>query len=208
MVGDRIYGMIASMKNVYIYLLRDPRNWEIFYIGKTINPRKRMLEHSHFKKGALQNSGRIRRLRAIAESNHVPKMEILQICPEWQWKEKERKWIKEYRDAGIKLTNLSDGGESYPSGRSNTPEVIAYRASKIRGFKHTEEAKARIKETNRVYWSDPAIRAKHAEIGRRGARKQWDSYDKNKRAEIVEKVKANLEKGLEIWKEMHRKETE
>lgn len=71
--------------------------------------------------------------------------DILEICTEENYKEREIYWIKEARECNIPITNLTDGGD----GNNNqffSKESIEKRAQKLRGRKHSEETKKRLSE--------------------------------------------------------------
>jgi len=55
----------------------------------------------------------------------------------------ERSLIFAYRSAGLKLANLTDGGEG-PSGHVPSPETIAKRAAKNKGQKRSDEFRERM----------------------------------------------------------------
>lgn len=65
----KIYNELNTPKNYYVYFLIDPRNKEIFYIGKGKN--KRVLSHlSAFKNGKTKNSNKYDRIYEILKSGH------------------------------------------------------------------------------------------------------------------------------------------
>jgi hypothetical protein len=97
-------------KVVYIYSLKDPRDYQIKYIGKTIDIERRRKEHNqiHRNKKSKKNSWIIH----LIENGMQPIMEILEECEEPNWIEREMYWIQYYKELGFDLKNMTLGGES------------------------------------------------------------------------------------------------
>lgn len=108
------------MSIVHIYGLVDPRTNEIFYIGYSNNIEKRFLQH-------LNTNGRKREknlykdnvINSIIRLNLKPKIKIIDEC-NFEYDESlkmykheilEKHYIEKYRNDGVKLTNLTDGGD-------------------------------------------------------------------------------------------------
>ncbi len=94
------------MKKVYIYSLKDPRNNEIRYVGKTVNMENRYHAHTNIG-GNKKNDLWISELKALG---FLPIMDILEVSDEENWDEAEKYWIAYGRDNGWKLNNIADGG--------------------------------------------------------------------------------------------------
>jgi group I intron endonuclease len=93
----------------YIYILKHPETFEIKYVGKTTNVKRRW--HQHKSKKCLEKTAS-KKLAAwilkLISNNLLPIMEIIEEC-ENNWVEREKYWISFY---GIEsLCNLSEGGE-------------------------------------------------------------------------------------------------
>lgn len=86
------------MKRVYIYALRDPRTDECFYVGQTINPKRRLTAHlslSNSKGWADYPKALSNRIQAIRSSGNTPRMEILEeVIPPSVPDSRERHWIQ------------------------------------------------------------------------------------------------------------------
>jgi hypothetical protein len=94
---------------IFIYILIDPRNNEIRYVGKTTNIYVRF--HNHIAPSKLNDdSHKSKWIKKILSEGIIPLIQVLEITNEFCWKEKEKYWIKYYRDLGCDLTNISDGG--------------------------------------------------------------------------------------------------
>lgn len=90
--------------NIYIYKLIDPRNNEVRYIGKTVSIKRRYKQHLYDKRKSYKSSW-VQSLRTLKLK---PILEILEICDESNWAEREIFWISQFSN----LTNLKDGGGS------------------------------------------------------------------------------------------------
>lgn len=100
------------IKYGYIYGLIDPENNEIFYIGKTVNPKYRLSGHispSNLKK----KSNCIYRLNSIIKKGFKPKLLILAKCKFENINKFEKRYITKYRKLNKNLTNERDGGECW-----------------------------------------------------------------------------------------------
>ena len=107
------------MNVVYVYGLIDPRNNQIFYVGFTQNIKKRFNVHlnvdGHRREKNLYKDNVIRK---ILTSGLKPKIIILDSCEKkinidfnkYEHEILEIYYIKKYNDSGIKLTNLTTGG--------------------------------------------------------------------------------------------------
>ena len=96
--------------NVYIYGLKDPRDSKIKYIGKTVDIDRRIKEHNqiHRNKKSKKNSW----ITHLIRNGMQPIMEVLEECEESRWIEREKYWIRYYKELGFDLKNMTLGGES------------------------------------------------------------------------------------------------
>ena len=93
---------------VAIYGLQDPRDDEIRYIGKTVDPKQRHGQH------LLTTVNRVRSwIDDMALTGHVPIMIILDVVDSNCSNDSERSWIMQFDDGN--LLNSSEGGEGAPS---------------------------------------------------------------------------------------------
>lgn len=108
------------MKDVFIYCLKD-LSGDIRYIGKTVNIRRRLSGHIS---DAKKNKGRRHVLNWIyseLKNGNRPIIEVIEVCNENTWGERERFWIEYYRNIIPSLCNDCDGGLG-GSGRKNYTE--------------------------------------------------------------------------------------
>jgi hypothetical protein len=124
--------------NVFIYALCDPSTFEVRYIGKTINPYKRY--YSHLSARSLNRRIQTHKthwLKSLLRQSLLPIQQILEICDERNWEQKESEWIAFYKSIGCNLTNGTPGGYGWfkCSGKSR------------KGRKLSEEWRAKISKT-------------------------------------------------------------
>lgn len=100
------------MKKVYIYGLSDPITNEIRYIGKTVNMKNRYKKHVYQSKYLKTKIGNwIKKLISI---NLKPNILLIEECEENNWIEREKYWIKKYKEDGYNLLNIHEGGNEPP----------------------------------------------------------------------------------------------
>ena len=127
-----------------IYVLVDPRDEEIRYVGWTIRTLPQRLR-SHLRDKYPGHKTRwVQMLRRLGLK---PRIDLIQEVPLLDWAAAERYWIGYFRSMGCRLTNSTDGGEGR-LGHHPTPSVIEILSRK---------AKAR--------WADPQIRAMYLRFG-------------------------------------------
>jgi len=97
------------MKKVYIYYLKD-KEGNIRYIGKTINIKRRLYSHIAEAKRNKTNRYSCNWIKGLLNKSQKPLIEIIEICNESNWKDREKYWIKYYKELNYKLCNLCDGG--------------------------------------------------------------------------------------------------
>lgn len=98
------------MRKIYIYAIKDPRDYQIRYIGKTVDIKRRFKNHmqpSYLKGNTYKNNW----IKKILNEGLQPIFEVVEECSEDKWEERERFWISYYREIGFNLTNMCDGGE-------------------------------------------------------------------------------------------------
>jgi hypothetical protein len=108
------------MKEIYIYGLYDPSNQQIRYIGKTIQPEKRLKHHlfeAQDEKRRTYNTHKNRWVRKVLSEGLSPELTILAITNEENWQEEERKLIAQNKDQWD-LTNISAGGDGVDAERT------------------------------------------------------------------------------------------
>lgn len=127
-----------------IYVLIDPRDNRIRYIGQTPRPEGRYKEHC---KKQYRNNHRACWLNKLRSLDLKPIMQIIEECSDSSWAERETYWIAYYREVlGCDLVNATDGGE----GMNNPSEETRRKMSEARkGKTHSEESKRKMSEAHR-----------------------------------------------------------
>ena len=138
------------MRSTYIYVLIDPVNGELRYIGKTLNLCKRYKYHLKYDKGPTR---RVAWIKLLKGKGLVPTLHVLEICNDYTWQERERYWIKFYKRS---LYNHSQGGENIqlPHYKDNSRSATSKRQwdeGKMYVFTDIDRAKAYIKSRNNKY---------------------------------------------------------
>jgi len=140
------------MKSIYIYTLLDPRNGQVNYVGKTINPKLRF--RTHLKPSSLCNE--IKKnvwIKSLLQFNLKPELSILEKVTMSNWQQRERYWIKFYRKQNPNLTNTTSGGAGVIDGAYFSPEARRKISLTHKGNKYnlgritSEEAKNKIRES-------------------------------------------------------------
>lgn len=113
------------MTKGYIYGLLDPESMELRYVGQTWCLSERYYKHVWEAKNLKTNHKR-NWIKSLLSRNLEPKLQIIEVCELDRLDERECFHIAQYRAAGCRLTNLTDGGGG------------------LRGFKMPEEVKEKI----------------------------------------------------------------
>lgn len=136
MTTGMIYGFLDS-------------NGVVFYIGQTINHKNRIREHrNEVRKGNKLYS--YNKLRKVMRETGKSVKDLFVVLEDKigldKLDDKEIEYIKRYRNHGIKLANLTDGGK----GALTFPDYVRKMVSeKRKGFKHSEETKKLISESRK-----------------------------------------------------------
>ena len=193
-----------------IYGLTDPRTGLIRYVGKSENPEKRLKGHLRDRR----KCHRVSWLQSLTALGLRPGLTILEEIDDENWQDAERKWIKHFREQGIRLTNSTDGGEGLENPSEETRKKISEKATgrvhsdeqrkrqserqkgmpgHFRGRKHTEEARARISAAKKG--SVPWITGrKHSEETRLKM-----SRAAQKRGEVSEETRGKLSRATKAY---------
>jgi hypothetical protein len=129
-----------------IYTLRHPLTNEIRYVGKSNNPKRRIIQHIYTAKHKTRKSHCCYWIGSLLKSNQKPIMQIVNwFNSEYDCNNAEKLIIENFRQTGIRLTNLTDGGEGQ-SGRlmsektkSKIRETILKNGNSLKGKKRSPE---------------------------------------------------------------------
>lgn len=136
------------MNIVYIYGLVDPRTNQIRYVGKSVDPDKRLSQGHLLPSNLKQKLYKNHWLKELLSLNLSPEIAILESCNEANWEEREKYWIKFYREIiGDKLTNATEGGIG--SSGHKQPHLNQQKSERTKnlwtGRKHREESKEKMR---------------------------------------------------------------
>lgn len=128
-----------------IYTLSDPRNEAVKYIGKTSMPLEtRLRRHVVDKRNNAERSAWISELQSCGLE---PKIELVDVVDDNNWKDEERFYISYFKFLGFQLLNRTVGGDGH--GMKMTEEAIRKMVVSRRngkGFGQSEYNKQRLAE--------------------------------------------------------------
>jgi len=142
---------------IYIYVLIDPRNSQIRYVGKSIRPKDRLTNHcnDHSK------NHRCYWIQELLSLGMMPKQQTIEIVPpNISWQEREIYWISYYKRCSANLVNCTDGGDGVLNlsgeskermlktwkGRKHKPESLIKIGLASKGRKHNDKWKKDMKQ--------------------------------------------------------------
>lgn len=147
---------------VYIYGLVCPTAGVVRYIGKSIDPEKRLRAHIMAAARFDYNHHAARWLRKLHRANLSPILKILGEVAEGQsWQELERKHIAGALASGARLTNSTAGGEGLdyldPADRAR---YIANLSASLKKLWSTPEKRLEARQRSIKAWADPEVTAR------------------------------------------------
>lgn len=108
-----------------VYVLRDPRDRRIRYVGWTSKPQARRLrEHVYDARRGLQ-CHRAKWIRVLLALGLAPTIYVIERGAGDAWQVRERHWIARCRSIGCDLTNATDGGDGVVNPTADVRERIA-----------------------------------------------------------------------------------
>jgi group I intron endonuclease len=151
----------ADTNNYFIYCLKDPISLEIRYIGFTSKTLKyRLSKHIDNAKYNKHNKHLCNWILKYLKLDLKPIIELIEICNEDNWIEREKYWIKCYSN----LLNISEGGDKniinhteetkqllriQKLGKKPSKETLEKRSKSLKGRIFSEEHKKKISESNK-----------------------------------------------------------
>lgn len=168
-----------------VYALIDPITGKVRYIGITCKPLDSRLA-GHLRDDPKENNHKALWIRKLKRQGVIPKIATLkngltkdEACL------MEQQYIKQYKDAGTDLVNLSNGGEAVMAGRKHSGETIQKMKAAHKGEKnaffgkhHSPESIAKMRKA-------------------RSGKKSW-----NKGKRLSNEHRENLSKshkGIAVW---------
>lgn len=101
-----IYGLADPH---FIYGLADPRTGDVRYVGKSTNPKRRLAHHICYS--PREKTHKANWIKQLLSLGCKPVLVILLKTSKRKWQSDERRIIREMRERGVPLTNLSNGGD-------------------------------------------------------------------------------------------------
>jgi len=96
------------MANAFIYVLKNPIDDEVCYVGKTIAPQRRL--NGHISSGKYRRTSVEKWIYDLACQGHAPIMTIIEECTEDNINERERFWIDDLSESYILLNSINHAG--------------------------------------------------------------------------------------------------
>lgn len=143
----------------FIYILIDPRDGEVRYVGWTTRPRSRLGVHlCNARRGESYYVSRW--IASLLAEGLQPAMRVIEAGDGCGYAQAERGWIAHYRVQGCRLTNLTDGGDGAVGLRHSTEAKAKMSAAK-KGRPVGEAALRNLAKS----WQTPLSRESRAKIG-------------------------------------------
>lgn len=131
------------METTNIYILIDPRNNQVRYVGKANNVSQRYKAHlNRARKHQIHKANWIKQLKDIGLK---PIVEVIDIVPIDEWIYWETYWIGQFKAWGFDLINYTNGGDGCTF--ANQTSFKKGHKSWL-GKKHSDETKKKIGENN------------------------------------------------------------
>lgn len=169
------------MTELTLYVLVDPRDEAVRYVGATHKSlRRRLLDHMQ-SIGRVQNTApRFVWLRELRTLGLTPEIRAVDTTDEDNWSDAEQSWIDYYRGMGCDLLNVMPGGGGPRVG------VARNRWTPEQRERHSLQARSRLNE-------DPALRTRIAEGTRAGMANMLAARGEGFRQRVADAVRRRYE---------------
>jgi hypothetical protein len=105
---------MEQTQTAWVYALIDPRDNQVKYIGKSINPKARLREHIY--KCKFEHTEKGNWVKKLLSLSLEPQMKLLKEAQHTEIPYWEEYYIKHYKSFGINLLNYDDKGVGIVSG--------------------------------------------------------------------------------------------
>lgn len=134
--------MLADANRFYTYVLIDPRSNQPFYVGK--GQRNRCFQHLMEAADTRKRNAKVNKIRKIQSLGlSVVIQKVLENVSDADAQDFEKLIIAECRDKGIRLTNMTDGGDG-SAGYRHAPESLAKMRAAMTGRPKPESQKQKL----------------------------------------------------------------
>ena len=96
---------------VSIYALCDPRDGDVRYIGKAVDPAKRLRQHLSSFQLSYYRSQKVSWIKSLLDAGVKPTLTVLEVVPPDEANAAECRWIEKALNMGARLTNGTNGGD-------------------------------------------------------------------------------------------------
>lgn len=174
-------GRFAFMDNSYvIYLLWDPRNGDVRYVGQTKYPERRLADH---RRGLLKRGHCRCWERLLIEQGLCCETAIVEeALTDIEANDRERWWIAYARQLAWPLTNATDGGDGSP-GHMCSQETRDRMSHAQKGHSVSSEQRVKLRLAGLGHVVSVETRRKMSEAGR-GRKLSPESVEKNRQAHL------------------------
>lgn len=163
--------MESEARQALIYVLVDPRDGEIRYVGWTTQTlAKRYKSHLAYKSRAYRSKW----IQLLVRQGTRPIMRLIQAVPAKDGPRAEIYWIRFHRELGCRLVNLTNGGDGAP-GHTVSAATRAKMSAAHRGQKPTDATRAKLRVAARDRTADH-----RAKIGAANAGRTWSAASRGK----------------------------
>lgn len=149
----------SARKQRDVYVLRDPRDNAVRYVGCSSRVSSRTCEHKHSAKRCKDaQSAWIRELLSLGME---PTLEVIERDVA-EWGEAEARWIAHYRARGAALVNSTDGGAGAPGYvmTEDNRRALAARCAVRSGETRSDVARRNMSVAAREAWARPGRKPK------------------------------------------------
>jgi DNA-binding transcriptional regulator YdaS (Cro superfamily) len=132
---------LATVEPVTIYALADPRTSEVRYVGKAVDPERRLQQHLSRFQLSYYRSQKNSWLMSLLDAGHRPTLHVLEMVDSQEANAAEIRWIAKAIEMGARLTNGTVGGDG---GAVTDPAAKARIRAAHLGAKRSDKTKQRM----------------------------------------------------------------
>jgi len=149
---------MAAASKYTIYALTDKAG-DVRYVGWATNTQRRLRTHIHQARKEPLRNHRTNWIHSLLKVGLKPSLVVIETGNGCDWGEKERGWIKFFRERGCRLVNATDGGDG-SLGYKHSSGTLAKMAKARIGRVFSLEHRARLSEARLGHEVSPETRAK------------------------------------------------
>ena len=109
------------MKKTFIYSLVCPLDGQVKYVGKANDPKGRFRKHKSLgDTNTGDNTAKNEWIKSLLDQGLLPILDIIEEVDVTEWKDKEKFYVRQFKENGIKLFNICGGGNGATFGNSGS----------------------------------------------------------------------------------------